>query len=151
MGEFVDDVEIPGFCEDHGIRLVAYFIGPDPEDFAHVEQIVQSDVLKKPSSIFFLNEGVIRQGQTTDGVFDPLTASERFEVLASADVRTVFIRRLTCMSVLRDRGLGFYDAIEGKPDCQGVKASPTLQHMVKRWLQQSKLEHTDARTADWLP
>ncbi len=140
------------FCDDHGVRLVeAFFLGPDLEDFRHVLQIVQSGDLKANGTMLVLNEGVIRQGQTTEGVFDGLTAQPDFEHLVSAGVRPVFMRRLSCMSVLRERGLGFYDAVEGKPDRNGVSASPTLRHMVKTWLRQNEAEHEKAETASWLP
>ena len=61
------------------------------------------------------------------------------------------LRRLTCLSVLRERGLGFYDVITGKPDQSGVKASPTLYHMTKTWLDTFEREWREAGVADWLP
>lgn len=150
--EYVRELEVREFCDDHGIRLVeAFFLGPDLEDFRHVLQIVQSGDLRANATMLVLNEGVIRQGQTTEGVFDGLTAQPDFEQLVLAGVRPVFMRRLSCMSVLRERGLGFYDAVEGKPDRSGTPASPTLRHMVKTWLRQNEAEHERAGTGDWLP
>jgi len=61
------------------------------------------------------------------------------------------MRRLTCMATLRERGLGFYDVLAGKPDKGGMKASPTLFHMTKTWIETFEREHEKARVAQWLP
>ena len=66
-------------------------------------------------------------------------------------MRPVFLRRLTCLSTLRERGLGFYDVITGKPDQSGAKASPTLCHMTKTWLDTFEREWREAGVAEWLP
>ena len=55
------------------------------------------------------------------------------------------------MGVLRERGLGFYDAVNGKPDNKGVKASPTLHHMTKTWLATFEREFEEVDVLDWLP
>jgi hypothetical protein len=150
--EYVRELEVREFCDDHSIRLVeAFFLGPDLEDFRHVLQIVRSGDLKANATMLVLNEGVIRQGQTTEGVFDSLTDQPEFQELLHTGARPVFMRRLSCMSVLRERGLGFYDAVDGKPDRSGKPASPTLRHMVKTWLRQNEAEHDKAGTLDWLP
>ena len=150
--EYVRELEMREFCDDHGIRLVeAFFLGPDLEDFRHVLQIVRSRDLKANATMLVLNEGVIRQGQTTEGVFDLLTSHGEFEELIIGGMRPVFMRRLTCMALLRERGLGFYDAVDGKSDRTGAAASPTLRHMTKTWLKQNENEHLKAGTLDWLP
>ena len=150
--EYVRDLEVREFCDDHGIRLVeAFFVGPDPEDFRHVSQIVAARDLRASATILVMNEGVIRQGQTTEGVFASLSQQPDFEALVEDGARPVFMRRLTCMTALRERGLGLYDAADGKPDREGKGASPTLRHMVKTWLRQNEREHEIAGTAIWLP
>jgi hypothetical protein len=150
--EYVRELEISEFCADHGIRLVeAFFLGPDQEDFRHVLQILDSRDLKADATMFVLNEGVIRQGQTTEGVFDTLMTLPAFKTQMNAGVRPVFMRRLSCMGVLRERGLGFYDAVDGKLDRDGKAASPTLRHMVKTWLRQNEQDHKLAGTFEWLP
>lgn len=150
--EYVRELEVREFCDENGIRLVqAFFVGPDPEDFRHVLQIIQSRDLRASATMLVLNEGVIRQGQTTEGVFDQLTAQPEFEALLEEGMKAVFMRRLTCMTALRERGLGLYDAAEGKPDPLGKPASPTLRHMVKTWLRQNEREHETAETVNWLP
>ena len=39
----------------------------------------------------------------------------------------------------------------GKPDKVGVKASPTLFHMTKTWIETFEREHQRAEVAQWLP
>lgn len=85
------------------------------------------------------------------GAFEPIMMLPEFATLVREGVRPVFLRRLTCMNVLRERMLGFYEAAIGKQDGKGVKASPTLAHMTKTWLRTFEEEFEKARVADWLP
>ncbi len=152
MQEYVRDLALSQFCADFGITpTVAVFLGPDLEDFRHAEELLGSGAFPSERTILVLNEGVIRHGQTTSGAFNPIMAQPEFETLAERGVRAVFLRRLTCMGVLRDRGLGFYDAVSGKPDSKGSKASPTLHHMTKTWLATFEREFEAADVLDWLP
>jgi hypothetical protein len=152
MQEYVRDLALNDFCRDFGIiPTVALFLGPDIEDFRHAAELLRSEDFPSEQIILVLNEGVIRHGQTTSGAFEPILGLPEFRSVARDGVRPVFLRRLTCMSVLRDRGLGFYDAQAMKPDKQGVKASPTLAHMTKTWLATFEREFDKARTLDWLP
>lgn len=147
--EYEQDLELRDLCDDHAIRLVEVcFLGPEREDFRHIHQIVRLRGLRAHKTLLILNEGVIRQGQTTEGVFSPLIDMPEFQDLVSHGAVPVFLRRLSCMSVLRDRGLGFYDAALGRPDRHGMPASPTLRHMVKTWLRQHEAEHEKAGTLE---
>jgi hypothetical protein len=151
--EYEQDLELRDLCDEHGIRLVEIcFLGPEREDFRHIQQLMQArGGLRAHKRLLILNEGVIRQGQTTEGVFNALIEQPEFQDLIVHGAAPVFMRRLSCMSVLRDRGLGFYDAVLGRPDKHGVPASPTLRHMVKTWLRQHEAEHEKAGTLEWLP
>lgn len=152
MQEYVRDLALSDFCRDFGITpTVAMFLGPDIEDFRHAAEILRSGEFPSERTIIVLNEGVIRHGQTTAGAFEPIMALPEFEALGEVGMRVLFLRRLTCMSVLRERGFGFYDAAESKPDGKGVKASPTLSHMTKTWLKTFEREIEEADVLDWLP
>jgi len=152
MQEFVRDLALNEFCLDYGIKAtVALFLGPDIEDFRHATEILRSGEFPSERTMLVLNEGVIRHGQTTEGAFEPIMDMPEFDALGDAGVRFLFLRRLTCMSVLRERGLGFYDAVSGKPDSKGAKASPTLAHMTKTWLATFEREIREAKLASWLP
>ena len=152
MQEFVRDLSLNDFCRDYGITpTVGLFLGPDIEDFRHAAEILRSGEFPSDRTMLVLNEGVIRHGQTTGGAFDQIIALPEFRALGRAGVRVLFLRRLTCMSVLRERGFGFYDAATGKPDSNGVKASPTLAHMTKTWLATFEREIEEVEVAPWLP
>jgi hypothetical protein len=152
MQEYVRDLALSQFCADFDIApTLAVFLGPDLEDFRHAEELLRSGAFPSERTILVLNEGVIRHGQTTAGAFDPILALPEFDKLLDDGVRVLFLRRLTCMSVLRERGLGLYDAVAGKPDSKGVKASPTLHHMTKTWLSKFEQEIEEVGVLDWLP
>lgn len=152
MQEYVRDLPLKDFCRDFRIGLtVAIFLGPDLEDFRHAIRLLSSSEFRGERTILVLNEGVIRHGQTTAGAFDPILQHPDFVAVVKDGVRPVFLRRLTCLSVLRERGLGFYDVLTGTPDRTGAKASPTLSHMTKTWLEIFEREFATAQVADWLP
>jgi hypothetical protein len=152
MQEFVRDLSLGDFCADFGITpTVALFLGPDIEDFRHAAELLRSKEFPSDRTILVLNEGVIRHGQTTSGAFEPICCLPEFDAIVRQGARPVFLRRLTCMSVLRERGLGFYDAVTGKPDKKGVKASPTLAHMTKTWLRSFEEAFDKVDVLDWLP
>jgi hypothetical protein len=152
MQEYVRDLALSDFCRDFGITpTVALFLGPDTEDFRHAAEILRSGEFPSEQTILVMNEGVIRHGQTTEGAFEPIVAQPEFEGLIKAGVRVMFLHRLTCMSVLRERGLGFYEAAAMRPDKTGVKASPTLAHMTKTWLATFEREIGAVGVSEWLP
>ena len=152
MQEYVRDLALMDFCRDFGIDpTVAVFLGPDMEDFRHAIQLLRSGELRCERTMIVLNEGVIRHGQTTYGAFDAILEHPDFEAIVKDGARPVFMRRLTCIATLRERGLGFYDVLAGKPDKGGMKASPTLFHMTKTWIETFEREHGKARVAQWLP
>lgn len=150
--EYTRDLELIPFCRDFGIEpTVCLFLGPELEDFRHVMQLLKSGDLKCDRTMLILNEGVIRHGQTTTGAFDPIIAQPDFDAILQDGVRMVFMRRLTCLSVLRERGVGFYEAAHQRTDRSGTPISPTLSHMTKTWLATFEQDHESARTAAWLP
>ncbi|MBN9560451.1 MAG: hypothetical protein J0H14_06930 [Alphaproteobacteria bacterium] len=152
LQEYLRDLALIPFCREFGVEpTVAMFLGPEMEDFRHATQLIKSGELRCERTVLVLNEGVIRHGQTTLGAFDAILGHPDFEALVKDGVRPVFMRRLTCLSVLRERGLGFYDVLDGKSDRFGVKASPTLYHMTKTWLDTFEREHEAAGTKEWLP
>lgn len=152
MQEFVRDLALNEFCLHHGITpTVALFLGPDIEDFRHATEILKSGEFPAERTILVLNEGVIRHGQTTEGAFLPIMMTREFDALTDAGVRTSFLRRLSCMSVLRERGGGFYEAAAGRTDKAGLKSSPTLAFMVKTWLAAFERDLDEGKVADWLP
>jgi hypothetical protein len=152
LQEYVRDLVVREFCREFGVEeTLAIFLGPEIEDFRHALEMLRADELRCERTILVLNEGVIRHGQTTAGAFDPIVDHADFKAVTRDGVRPVFLRRLTCLGVLRTRGLGFYDVVAGRPDRSGVKASPTLYHMTKTWLDTFEREWREAGVAEWLP
>ena len=150
--EYVRDLALMEFCRDFGVELaVAVYLGPDMEDFRHATQLLVSGEFKCERTMLVLNEGVIRQGQTTAGAFDPIMEHPDFKMLEAEGVRAAFMRRLTCMSVLRERNLRFYDVLAAKGSGAGPKVSPTLFHMTKTWLETFEREWAAFDVIEWLP
>jgi hypothetical protein len=152
MQEYVRDLALMDFCRDFGIdAAVAVYLGPDMEDFRHATQLLVSGEFRCERTMLVLNEGVIRQGQTTAGAFDPILQHPDFKMLKAEGARVAFMRRLTCMSVLKDRNLRFYDVVATRSGELGPKVSPTLFHMTKTWLDTFEREWGEFGVAEWLP
>ena len=152
MQEFVRDLSLPDYCAEFGIDLLSiYMLGPDVEDFRHMLEVVRSSDLTKQRTLLVMNEGVIRSGQSVDGVFQPIMNHADMKALIRDGARPVFMRRLTCMEQVRASGMGFYDIAEGRLDANGVRPRATMQHMVKAWLEENERQHVEAGTAEWLP
>ena len=152
MQEYVRDLALMDFCRDFGIEAtVSIYLGPDMEDFRHATQLLISGEFACERVLLVLNEGVIRQGQTTAGAFDPIKNDPEFHRLLAAGARPVFVRRLTCMSVLRERGLRFYDILGRRPGTPDAHVSPTLYHMTKTWLEGFERELQVSQAVEWLP
>ncbi len=150
--EFVRDLSLTTYCRDLGITLLSiYMLGPDVEDFRHVTELVRSGDMEAERTLLVMNEGVIRQGQTAVGAFDTILRHPDMQALMEDGAAAIFLKRLSCMPMVRESGRGFYELATGKPDAKGVRPRPTMQHMVKAWLEQNEAEHVGAGTAGWLP
>ena len=57
--------------------------------------------------------------------------------------------RLACMKAMRDEGLTFYEAAEGKRGQSGRPMSLGHQFMVKTWI--NRMEENLSEVKDWLP
>ena len=152
MQEFVRVFPLSSYCEDFGVDLLPiFFLGPDVEDLSHVVQIMRTGALRSSRILLVMNEGVIRSGETSEGAFDPIVAHPDFEALIRDGAKSVFLRKLHCLDLLRARRFGFYDAAYGRPDPNGEKAGPALQFMTKIWLEDHEGEHQTIGSAGWLP
>ena len=150
MQELVLDLMLKDFCGDFGIGLTnIVMLGPDVEDFNHAMERFKAEDSRGDRVIFVLNEGVIRQGQTTEGAFTTIIKNPDFVAALKGGAQYILLRRLSCMHVLRERGIGFYDAAAGRPDRSGAKVPPTVQHMTKVWL--GAFERSSEDIAEWLP
>jgi len=152
MQEFVRVFPLSSYCEDFGVDLLPiFFLGPDIEDLSHVVQIMRTGALRSSRILLVMNEGVIRSGETSEGAFNPMIAHADFRALIKDGAKSVFLRKLHCLDLLRARRFGFYDAAYGRPDPNGEKAGPTLLFMTKIWLEDHEGEHQTEGSAGWLP
>ena len=151
MQEYGSDLKIGEFCNRFSLGLVwAFVLGPDPEDLQHVVQVLRSGHMSGGRVLLVLNEGVIRQGQTTPGVFAPTSGNPEYLALLNDGAQTVLMPRLSCMDLLRERGLGFYEAAAGKMGRDGKRAPPTLQHMTGKWVEAMEFQLELSGAATWL-
>lgn len=150
MQELVADLHLTSFCEEVGIGLTnVVMFGPDLEDFNHAMDRIRSRESRGERLVMVLNEGVIRVGQTAEGAFDSITRHPDFIATLKEGAEFLIWRRLSCMHVLRERRIGFYDAAMNRRDREGNKVPPTVQHMTKMWL--GGFEASAAPLADRLP
>ena len=150
--EFVRELSLTRYCAECDITLLSiYMLGPDFEDFRHVMELVRAGDMRAERTLLVMNEGVVRQGQSVAGAFDPIIGHPDMRALLEDGATSVFLKRLTCMPLIREAGLNFYDVAAGKPDRRGTRPRPTLQHMTRVWLQQNEDEHAQAGALEWLP
>lgn len=152
MQEFVRELPMATYCEEMGIDLVSlYMLGPDPEDFRHVREVIKAEGGDTTKIVLVLNEGVIRVGQSVVGVFDPLLLHPDMSALIGDGARVVMFRRLSCMDIVQASGQSYYDIVRGVPGLGGQKQRPTTQHMVRIWLERFEAEFVENGVGEWLP
>ena len=152
MQEFVRTFPLPRYCDSYGVDLLPVFmLGPDIEDLHHVVQVMRAGAVKSSRMLLVMNEGVIRSGQTTDGVFDGITKHPDFLALLDEGAKSVLLRKLDCLDVLRERRFGFYDAAYGRPDPDGNMAGPVLEFLTRIWLEDHEADQQTEGSAVWLP
>ncbi|MDD2859498.1 MAG: hypothetical protein PHT60_15075 [Acidiphilium sp.] len=150
--DFVQDLSLVGFTDRFNIRLVqAYFLGPDEEDFRHVVSTIDHAQFDPRSTILYLNEGVVRTGQTPFQVFAPLTLRDDFIELVGKGIRTVTIPRVICLDDMRSLGLTINDVLSNRTGRAGRRAPPTMQIMVEDWCRRLETAHVDVGVGDLLP
>ena len=145
--EFGRDLKLVEFCENVGIQpLAIYFLGPDPEDLAHVVTLWQAGFFRPERSLLVFNEGIIRSGKTPVGAFDKTVSNADLEAMVTAGAKPIFMHRLAVMDAAKASGGGLYDAAAGKGSF-----GPTQRHMVLQWIKTFEAERKQLGVADWLP
>jgi len=147
--EHSKDMALPEFCGSAGVRtLPIYSLGPDSEDFDEVMNVFEAGYFRSERSLVVLNESLIKTGKGAGGAFDFIMSDPRLLRLAGS-VPPVKMPRLACMDALRNEGLTFYEAAEGKRGKSGRPMSLGHQFMVKTWI--NKMERELVPISDWLP
>jgi hypothetical protein len=149
LEEHAKDLNLPEFCEAAGVQpLAIYSIGPTMEDFDHVMNIYERGFLRSDRSLLLLNESLVPAGKPAGGAFDFVFADSRYEQIA-ARTRSVIMPKLACMLAMRNDGLTFYQAAEGKRGKSGRPMSLGHQFMVKTWI--NRMAENLSEVEDWLP
>ena len=152
MGETLQELEIPAFCEGVGARFTwLTVLGPDPEDFQHVRAAVDAGHLLPHHMLLVMNEGAIRRGQDPTGAFSPVASHPDYVALVDAGARTILLPRLTIMDELRAGRLDFYDVAAEKPDATGNKPKATWSFMARRWTQDVEAQIVKRGVQAWMP
>ena len=98
--EYGSDLRLGDFCRDVGLGLIwAFVLGPDLEDLQHVVQVVGSGHVTG-RILLVSNEGVIRYGQSTSGVFQLTAARPEYkDLLRSGAEAFLMPPRMTGMPI----------------------------------------------------
>jgi hypothetical protein len=152
LQEYGRDLLLVEFCEEYGIEpLALYFLGPEDEDLKHVLSIWEAGYFRPKRTFLVLNEGVIREGKTMAGAFEPTLSHPGLAKMVEGGAVPVMMRRLACMDLVRKSGLGFYGAASGEKGATGKPLDPTYAFMVKKWLRDLEGERVAQAGAGWLP
>ena len=135
LQELLQDLHLGGFCDSFGIKFVSVcMIGPDTEDFRHISEAAEAGDLQPDRMMLVMNEGVVRQGQNPIGTFEGVAANPEFESLMKAGAKSLYMRRLPCMDILRDQKADVFAVAAGRPNASGNRPRATITHMASKWL-----------------
>ena len=152
MQDYGRELAIVEMCEGVGmVPLAVYVTGPESDDFEHVLSIWCSGVFRPKRSLLVLNEHLVPHGRSPAGAFDAIIARPEFEEMIAGGLTTIVMPRLPCMTHVREAGLGFLDAMAGKPGKKGEPLDPVRQFMVAHWLKRLDAAFSEAGVLEWLP
>lgn len=151
LASFVRDLELLEFCAAMGVTPVAqFYLGPDMEDLRHALAVWEEGGFRPPQALAFLNEGVLRMGQTTTGVFDALRAEPTFQSWVRAGVRPILMTRNPWLEEIRALGLTLTEAAANMPNKDGKRIGISRAWTTKEWLKRLAREAEDVGAKDWL-
>jgi hypothetical protein len=149
MLEFGRDLRLVEFCHRRGIEPVAiYVLGPEVEDLRHCLSIYEAGYFRPERVIIGMNEGVIREGKTVIGAFEPTTKDPGFQKMIADGAKPMLITRLPCMDLVKGGKMNFYEAAAGTgPE----PLDPVEEFMLDDWLSDLETKRQGLGVADWLP
>jgi len=152
MEELLRDMELPSFCEEHGMRFTWLCpLGPNIEDFQHVQGAVDANHMQPKDMLLVLNEGVVRKGQNAAGAFNPLMESKDYVQLIKDGARMLYLPQIPVMDEIRQLGVSYYDILADSRDPITGKPKAARQHIVRRWLRALEKEIVAQEAEDWVP
>jgi hypothetical protein len=152
LEEYGAELALVEVCETLGLApLAVYSTGPDEDDFDHIARIWEAGMFRPTRAILFMNEHLIPHGRKPSGAFGTIIARPELQAMIEHGLALVSLPRLPCMPEIRESGLGFFDAMAGKPGRSGRPLGPVRQFMVKHWLRQLDEGFAEAGVREWLP
>lgn len=146
--EYGRDMNLVRFCERRGISPVGMFVmGPEDEDFRHVEAIWKSGAFNPSRILLVLNEGVVKGDQTVATAFDRTINQPGFVAMVEAGAKVMLVRRLAAMDAVRRAGSGFYAAAAGR--AAGI--DPVAEFMTEAWLEDLAAQRQELGITEWVP
>lgn len=152
MQDYGRELALVEMCETVGMEpLAVYVTGPDSDDFEHILSIWRSGVFRPRRSLLLLNEHLVPHGRSAAGAFAGITSRPELAKMANEGLNVVVMPRLPCMAQVREAGLGFLEAMAGKPGKKGEPLDPVRQFMVAHWLKRLEAAFSEAGVLEWLP
>jgi hypothetical protein len=152
MQDYGRELALVEMCEGVGMEpLAVYVTGPEADDFEHILSLWRSGVFRPKRSLLILNEHLVPHGRSPAGAFDAITARQELEEMVAGGLTTIVMPRLPCMTHVREAGLGFLDAMSGRPGKNSEPLDPVRQFMVRQWLKRLKVAFSEAAVLGWLP
>ena len=152
LRDYNEDTSLVEFCDEVGMESVGLFMcGADPADFDHVVGIWDSGHFRPRQSILVFNEFLAPPGRSALGAFDFVMKRPEYDRLMEEGVRCLTIPRLVPMPAMRNAGLSFHDAIEGKPGRSGKPLGPMERHQLRKWVERLEEGLSAIQAEDWLP
>ena len=145
--EYGRDLNLVAFCQRREVEpLALYFLGPDPEDLAHVVSIWRGGFFRPARAVLILNEGVVRSGKTVAGAFERTLASPDFTRMVEEGARPLLMHRLAVFDQVKASGVGLYGAAVGE-----AGLDPVEEFMVSEWVERLETRREEAGIRSWLP
>ena len=145
--EFGRDLRLVEFCKRQGVEPVAfYFLGPDPEDLAHVVSLWRNGAFRPERAVLVLNEGVIRSGRTVAGAFAATMKNPDFLAIVEEGARPMLMNRLPVMDSIKSRQQSLYAAAAGM-----AGLDPVEEFQVADWVEDLEAKRVKIGVQGWLP
>lgn len=151
LASYVRDLELLEFCEAMNVMPVAeFFLGADLEDLRHALAIWDDGYFRPAQAIAWMNEGVLRMGQTPKGAFDPMREHQGFQDWVRQGVRPIYMPRLACLDEIRRHKQSLNDAAQNLQNAEGDRIGLTNAWTVRKWRDGLKKEAEEVGAGEWL-
>ena len=152
LRDYGQNTSLVEFCDEVGMQSVGLFMcGGDPADFDHIVGIWDSGHFRPRWSVMVLNEHLAPPGLTAAGGFGFIMERPEWARLSREGMLTLMLPRLVAMPDMRNAGLSYFDAIEGKPGRDGRPLGPMLRFQIRKWVELLEGNLRAIGAEEWLP